>query len=176
MAEIDDTELENLRKGKALLDKMLASPKTKRTTEKVIKELYPETVISDDFDAPVLDAIGAIGKKVDTFLETQAAREGDSRLDQAFSKIRADGGFSDDGIDKIKNLMIDRKIADPFAAAALYEKMNPPPAPQKPTSFAGLGWGFGRKTGDQDLDLLFTDEDAWAEKQAIAHFHEQGRE
>jgi len=35
MADIDDLELDRLRKGQALLDQLLKAPKTKRATEKL---------------------------------------------------------------------------------------------------------------------------------------------
>ncbi len=176
MAEIDDAALERLTKSQALLDELLRSPKTKRKTERAIKELHPETVISDDYDSDRDAKIDALAKKFDTFLDVQSTREQDTELNRAFDQLRgADWGYSDDGIDKIKKIMVERKIPDPLAAAAYYEKMNPPPKPQQPSGFGGTSWGFGAKSDDADVKLLFEDEDAWAEKQAHAHFNEQAK-
>src|SRR5579872_835938 len=148
MAEIDDSELDVLRKGKVLLDELLRSPKTKRTTERAIKALHPDTVISDDFEEPIHNEIKSVSDKLDKFLEQQRISAEDGKLEAAFDQLRKDAGYTDEGIDKIKGIMKERTIPDPMAAAALYEKMNPPPKPQQPSSFAGTSWGFGRKSDD----------------------------
>ncbi len=172
MAEIDDSELDTLRKARGLLDGLLRDPKTKRAVEREIKKLHPETVITDDFDAPVLDAIKSVSEKVDSFLQAQAESQIDGRLNGAFDALRRDGGYTDEGIEKIKALMKERTIPDPMAAAALYEKLNPPPKPQVPSSFNGMGWGIGAPSEEPDTKLLFDDEDAWTEQEAGKFFQE----
>jgi len=172
MPDISDAELETLRKGKELLDSMLRSPKTKRGTERLIKQLHPETVITDDLEAPLADEIKAIGKKMDDFLTAQKANSDDARLDAAFERLRSDGGFTDEGIEKIKKLMVERKIPDPLDAAKLWNVENPPPKPQEPSQFAGTSWGFGAQTNESDTKLLFEDEDAFAEQESRKFFQE----
>jgi hypothetical protein len=173
MAEIDDAELDVLRKGKALLDEMLRSPKTKRATERTIKQLHPETVITDDFEEPLHNEIKSVGEKLDKFLEAQSTREQDNYLAARFDALRKDGSWQDEGIEKLKKLMVERKIPDPLDAAKVYEAENPPPQPQKPSAFAGTSWGFGRKSEDVDTKLLFEDEDAFADAEAHKFFNEQ---
>src|SRR5215831_3524545 len=175
MAEVNDTDLARMLRAQKLVDELLRSPQTKRKFERTIKEIDPTFVGSDDFDEPIREEIKAIGDKLDSFLERHKTSEEDAKLEAAFSQLRTDGGFTDEGIDKIKKIMVDRNVADPFAAAAYYEKHNPPPAPQRPSSFNGLGWGFGAKTDDEDAKLLFDDEDAWTDKQVMAHFNEQSK-
>ena len=172
MAEIDDAELDTLRKARGLLDGLLRDPKTKRAVEREIKKLHPETVITDDFDAPVLDEIRAIGAKVDGFLKAQNDAVVDGTLATAFDSLRRDSGYTDEGIEKIKAIMIERKVPDPMVAAAYYEKNNPPPKPQVPSSFNGMGWGIGAATEEPDTKLLFDDEDAFAEQEAGRFFQE----
>jgi hypothetical protein len=36
-----------------------------------------------------------------------------------------------------------------------------------------LDWGFGKKTDDPDLKMLFEDEDAWADKEARRAWSEE---
>lgn len=172
MPEITDEELASLRTGNALLDRLLKSPKTKRVTERAIKELHPDTVISDDFEKPIHDELKALRDELAAERKTRAEREQDHELETKFGKLRQDGGYTDEGLEKVKKIMVERKIADPLDAAVIYEKLNPPPEPQKPSGFGGTSWGFGAKGADKDVDLLFDDEDAWAEKEAHAHFNE----
>lgn len=173
MAEIDDAELDVLRKGKALLDELLRSPKTKRTTERAVKALHPDTVISDDFDEPLRDEIKGIGKRLDDFLTEQKNAATDAKLDSAFEALRRDGGFTDEGIEKLKTMMVDRKIANPLDAAKVWNAENPPPKPQQPSTFAGTSWGFGQPSQEPDTKLLFDDEDAFADREAAKFFQEQ---
>ena len=174
MAEIDDSRLATLEKGYKLLDELLKSPKTKRQVERHIKELHPDTIISDDYDNPVLTKIEELRKEFEEDRKVRKANAEDEAMAATFNALRTDGGYTDDGIDKIKKIMVDRKVADPFAAAAYYDKLNPPPEPQRPTSFAGTSWGFGHPSDDPNTKLLFQNEDAWAEQEAMKHFREQG--
>ena len=59
-----------------------------------------------------------------------------------------------------------------LAAAAFWEKQNPP-KPAETSNFAPTAWGFGHKTEDKDLNLLFADEDAWADKEVRKVFSER---
>jgi hypothetical protein len=172
MAEIDDAELDTLRKARGLLDGLLRDPKTKRNVEREIKKLHPDTVITDDFDAPIMDEIKAIRKDVGDFLKAQNESRVDATLQAEFDALRRDSGYTDEGIEKIKAIMKERTIPDPMAAAALYEKLNPPPKPQQPSSFNGMGWGIGAPSEEPDTKLLFDNEDAFAEQEAGRFFQE----
>lgn len=164
MAEIDDNQLKLLNGSKALLDKLLSSPKTRRSTEKLIKEHYPETVISDDLAEPYLAEVKGLRKDFEDFRKDLQGNKLDERLANEIAELR-DQDWTDDGIEKLKKLMIDREIPSIKDAAAVWEKRNPP-KPQEPSIMAPTDWGFGRKTDDPDLKELFSDEDSWAEKEA----------
>lgn len=173
MAEIDDTELDTLRKAKGLLDELLRSPKTKRAVERQVKTLHPETVISDDFEEPLRDEIKGIGKKLDDFLSAQRSAADDARLDSAFDQLRRDGGFTDEGIEKLKTMMVERKIPNPLDAAKVWNVENPPPKPMQPSLMGGTSWGFGSPQTEPNTKLLFEDEDAFADQEAQRFFQEQ---
>lgn len=165
MAEISDEELTELRGAQKLMSQLLKSPKTRNMTEKAVKELYPETVTTDDVVAPYVAQIDALGKKFDAFVKSQEDNKLDSKLDTQLNYLKSEREFTDDGIEKIKKFMVERSIPDAIDAADLWEKRHPP-MQQEPSILAPTDWGFGRKTDDADLKLLFEDEDAWAEKEA----------
>jgi len=164
MAEISDDQLRVLNGSKALLDKMLGSPKTKRATEKIIKEHYPETLTTDDVAEPYLEEVKGLRKDFEEFRKDLQGKKLDDRLNNEIAELKGQD-WTDDGIEKLKKLMIDREIPSIKDAAAVWEKRNPP-KPQEPSIIAPTDWGFGRKTDDPDLKELFTDEDSWAEKEA----------
>lgn len=166
--EVDETELSILRGAHKLLDQLTASPKTRRQFQSAVKQLYPATVTDEDRvnEAPEVQRLNKLEKTVTDFLETQKRRDDDNETTAAFGRLR-DGGYTEEGITKIKQLMVDRKIADPEAGAALFDKINP--ATQLPPSgFMPTNWNFGAMADSEaDTKLLFENEDAWAEREAM---------
>ena len=169
MTEISDEQLRLLNGSKALLDKLLGSPKTRRAAEKLIKEHYPETVTSDDVAEPFIkeanEKIDNLSKEFKDFIKDFKGKSLDDKLEREIAELKAEQDFTDDGIEKLKKLMIEREIPSIKDAAVIWNHKNPP-QPQEPSIMQPLDWGFGRKTEDPDLKLLFEDEDAWADKEA----------
>lgn len=163
LTEIDEQQLATLKAGYALLDSMMKNPKTKSDAEKLIKQVKPEMVTTADILAPVDEKVEGLRKDFQEFAKKQIEREQDNELKAGFDALRK-RGYQDEGLEAIQKLMIERKIADIEAAAALFDRMNPP-KPQAASGFAGTEWGFGRQTEDPDLKLLFGDPDAWADKE-----------
>lgn len=155
------------RGAQTLMDELLTNPKTKHAMEAAIKTLHPTVVTKADEAAPLINAIKNVNSKVDQTINWLKAREVDSNLAKEFGRVKDSYGFTDEGMDEIKRLMISEKIPSPEAAAALYEKRHPAPGPQEPSLFAPQQWGFGNiPDNDEDLKLLWKNEDQWAEKQA----------
>ena len=171
MAEISDDELRVLSGAKKLLDQLIQNPKTRRDAEKLVKKLHPEAVTTEDVVEPYVSEIQELKKELKDFLKAQADDKLDSKFNGQIRQLR-DQGYTDDGIDKVKKIMIDEQIPNALAAAAFWEKQNPPKAPE-PSGLNPSDWGIGRKTEDADMNLLFNDEDQWAEKEAQRVFAEE---
>ena len=165
MPEIDEGTLAQLRGAYQLLDKMMKDPKTRRDAEKLVKVHKPDFPTTDDIAEPYVKQINALSEKLDKFLETQANAKQDAEADAAFGRLRQ-SGYTDEGIGKIKDLMKARTIPDVEAAAALFDKLNPPPPPAPATGFHGTSWGIGDTHDGAPDKLLFENEDAWAEQEA----------
>lgn len=163
--ELSDDEARVLRGSKALLDKLLANPKHKRGLERMAKDVEPSLVTTDDVLEPVESEIKELRKEFKEYLTTQKGRELDSKLEQGISYLKKERDFTDEGIEKLKKLMVDKEIPDIVVAADHWERQNPPKQ-QEPSIVAPTDWGFGRKSDDTDWNELFADEDAWAEKEA----------
>ena len=173
MVELSDDEVKLLRGSKALMDQLLKSPKTRREAEKLIKTLHPEAVTTDDVAAPYIERIDGLEKKLDSYFKDQQGKELDARLNSQIAQLREDG-YTDEGIEKIKEIMVKEQIPNAIAASKLWDKANPP-KPAETSNFAPTDWGFGRKTEDTDIKALFEDEDAWAEKEARKAWDEETR-
>lgn len=174
MAEINDQQAQALLGAKRLMDQLLSDPRTRATTERAIKQLHPSVQTTDDLAAPYVQRFVDLEKKIDGYMKHQAEREIDGQLNSSFGRLRAQG-YTDEGIEKIKKIMVDEKIPNPEAAAAWWEKKNPP-EPQLPSTFSPSDWGLGRDNGDEDLKLLFKDEDGFAERETRRVFDELARE
>ncbi len=174
MAEISDEQLAVLTRAMTFLQEAASKPETRRDFERLAKKLRPEVETTDDIAAevakPYVEQIEAVNSKIDDFLKAQADREAkaaetaaDRARDEAFSRLRQ-AGYTDEGMDTIKKLMIDRAIADPEAAAALFDKMNPKVVAESGGSWEPDAWNFQEPVEGIDVKALFSDPDRWADK------------
>ena len=177
MAEtvIDDAYLAKLQAAEKLLEQLNSDPKSRKHLTAGIKQHYPQTRTEDDiaeeFAAPIREEVKASLSKVEEMLsklDQREQRDAEMRtladLDKAFGRLRQDYGYNEDGIDKIKSLMVDRSIPDPEAAAALYERLNPAPVDTR-SSWEPDGWNLRDDAVETDVQGLFTDPDRWADKE-----------
>ena len=176
MSEVYMTEEEAkvLRGSKALMDQLLKSPKTRRDAEKLVKTLYPETTTTDDLAEPYIKRMDGLEAKLDKFFKQQDGEKLDNKLNAQLNELRTTRSYTEDGIEKIKKVMVEKSIPDAIAAADHWERQNPPTVNVE-SNFAPTDWGFGRKSEDADLNLLFSDEDAWAEREARRVWQEEAQ-
>jgi hypothetical protein len=174
MAEISDQELQVLRGSRALLDKLL-SGKTRRQAESLIKEHYPQEVTTtDDLLKPYADEVKDLKKIFSEYVDGEKGRKLDDQLSKDIYSLKTERSFTDEGIDTLKKYMVERQLPSIMDAADLWEHRNPPKQ-QEPSLISPTDWGFGRKSEDKDLELLFRDEDAWAEREAQKAWNEESR-
>jgi|SRR5215472_4837024 len=164
------------RAAKNLLDRLIGSPKTKRKQEALIKELWPETNISADNDPPEIketaSEVAALRKEFKEHLEALRNKADDDATEAAWQRLRAQG-FTDKGIEWVQKAMVERKIGDPEAAAALYEKQHPP-EPMQPAGFQPQGWGIGANPDkNPDIDRAFQDTDNYYDEVAAQVLREE---
>lgn len=136
----------------ALHNQLLADPKTRKKALRLIKEKFPDASIPEiDAAEPMETEISAIGKKVEEALtelradnkklrDELATKEQDQQIVGKFSALKAARGYTDEGLDNIKKLMVDKSIADPEAAADHFDALNYKPAPIEPSSWAGTSY------------------------------------
>ena len=117
-------------------------------------------------EAPEVQRLNKLEKTVTDFIGNFTTKEQDAEINAAFGRLR-EQGYTEEGIGKIKQLMVERKIADPEAGAALFDKINPA-KPLEHSGFQPTSWNFGGMGNDEpDTKMLFENEDLWAEKEAM---------
>jgi hypothetical protein len=162
-------QFQALQRGQLLLQK-LAQGTTKRKFENLVKEIVPEVETTDDqiaeFAQPYVDKLEETNKRLEDFLSAQAkekedhaASEAAAKLSQAFADMRNEG-LTEEGEGKIRELMIDRNIADPWAALALWERNNPKP-PEGVASYEPDMWDLEGNAVGRDNKGLFDNPDRW---------------
>ena len=141
--EIDEGELATLRRAAGLLGKLNTNPKARQHLERAVKEEYPEVQTEEEqitrYATPYVEKLES---KFSDFQKTiterfdredkarqeAADRRGEDELRSSLQRVKKAYSLTDEGIGKVVELMVERKIADPEAAAAYYERMNPAPA------------------------------------------------
>jgi hypothetical protein len=173
MAEVDDAVFEQMQRGMALLQTLASDPKSKRDFERVVKKIRPDVQTTDDvaeeIAAPYVAQIGELSGQMKAFLTAQEERDAKATenqqiaaMNEAFGRLRSQG-LQEEGEEAVKKLMVDRNIADPEAAFALFERQNPKPAPGA-ASWEPDSWNFRERAVDTDIDGLYSDPDLWGDK------------
>lgn len=161
-------------RGQLLLQK-LSQGTTKRQFERLVKEIVPEVETTEDIAAeaaqPYIEKLEAATERFNKYVEEQEEHRKTSEdasaaanLSSTFAKMRAEG-LTEEGENEVRKYMVDRNIADPWAALALWEKNNPPPK-QEVAAWEPDSWNYSTRAVGRDVDLLFQDSDRWADQEA----------
>ena len=165
--EIDQAELDALRRVQGFADAALANPKTREDMLRINKALNPDKPIPElDATDRVLGVVKVVEEKLDGVLKTIGKAEEDrlereakagiqSRIDAGQALLRRHN-YTAEGIDKIEKLMLERGIGDYEAGMALFASLNPPSAPADASSSR---WGSMSdqplSPGNEDYKELF---------------------
>lgn len=153
--EIEEADLANYQHLSGVVDTLMKSPDTRQSFLHLAKKANPKLAIPEvDAAAPVLNAIGGINKKVDDFINAQAAKDAKAEEDAAIRAFKntwteqetqlRQAGWRTPGIDEVRKFAEANSIADLTIAADAYERRNPQP---DPAQSASAGWGlFGDRT------------------------------
>jgi len=174
--EIEESELEQLQKAYGLLSELSTKPDAKRHFERALKTVVPTVETDDDREAlaqelakPHLDKIEALTGKIEEMFKRDEDRRAEDakRAEEAdlmgrFGRLAAQEGLTEEGLERVKKLMLERSIPDPEAAFALLKRNEPEPVVRtwQSTRFDN---DFGQKT--TDLKKLFADEDRWLDEE-----------
>lgn len=139
--EIDETELATLRRAAALLGQLNNSPKSRTHLERAVKEHYPDVQTEEEqiqrYAQPHVDKLQSrIDSLESSIRERQEAEEkarkeaaekaADDNLRVQFQHLKKNG-FTEEGIGKVVEIMVNENIPSVDAAVALFEKRNPKP-------------------------------------------------
>lgn len=173
MAEVPDSELALLRSAAALTDEIWNDPKHGLALKQAVKAKRPNLSIPEiDVPEVVLKPVNDQISSMKEILDRQAAElaamkqaAADKDLEAGFrSKLDAAKnrfGLTDEGVEKTIELMRERQIADPEAAAALHIASLPKPKPSSLRDSSAYGGSsladFPGMRGDSgaNTDMLY---------------------
>lgn len=141
MVEVDSDVLEQLNMAYNLQKNLFDSDESRADYEAALKKKFPDKYktsreVADTYLKPVKDELEDLKK----WKKEKQEAEADLALNEKFNELRK-SGFTEEGIEEVKKIMVDRKVADPDVAAAYFEKRNPPKAIES-TGYGERGWNF----------------------------------
>lgn len=160
--EVDEVELQRLRRQDQTVHALMANPKAKRKVLEAYKEHDPNARIPElDAEAAAQAPVNELQKKFDDLqkqlADDKAEREKREKLDaltggieRQKAKFRRAGWFDED-ISAVEKLMEEKGTTDFEMAAALYEKNRPPQQVATPSGVGG--WNFVDNVQDTEKDL-----------------------
>lgn len=183
MADIDPDRLALLERSHNVLQKLNGDAVSKPFLEKALKHHYPEVtteeeaaqrMVAPQFEAFTREVVTPLSDELKALREAResdAAARTEGQLSTAFTEFRTKRGFTDDGIEAVKKMMVERNIADPYAAAALFAEQNPAPVQDAP-GFMPSAWNIDQTVADHDIKGLFENEDRWGDNMAAKVLNE----
>jgi hypothetical protein len=170
---LSQEQFQTLQKGALLLQKLSQGP-TKRGFERLIKEIIPEVETTDDIvneaAAPYVQELKETKDQLAAFLASQQERDtkdaearANADLSARFAALRSEG-LTEAGEAEVRKLMIERNIADPAAAFALFER-NQPKSPDAIASWEPDSWNYDTNAVERDVGELFKNPDRWADQE-----------
>lgn len=187
MPDIGEEELGLMQRATSLLGRLNGNPEARRHLERSLKAVDPTIKTSDEqLDevlAPRLEGVKALETRLTERLAEldadKAARVEQTetqQYDAAFGRLRQRDGLTEDGEREVLKLMVERKIADPEAAFALFQRLNPAPALDSSPSYIPQKWDFQENAVEQDTQLLWDNPGKWADKMIPAVLADERRE
>lgn len=176
--EIEEAQLQALQNAYGLLNKLYGDPKHGMAFKKLLKDHNPNLSIPEiDAAAPHVARLDEIEKttkaeldetkkQLAEFIRKQQEEREEADLESRLRQVKTDNDLTDEGLEKVKKLMVERKIADPEAAAALLLRKEPA-APLPPSGFVPRRWNFGvAEKDDASAQHLLADPEGWMEEEA----------
>jgi|SRR5579883_2402352 len=165
--EISDEEFVANQRLRALLNDLYTDESVGVSFKELIKKKYPQARIPElDLLKPQNERMDKIEKSIGEIKELFGKASTDYARERALSQVREQFGLTDEGMDRVRKVMEEKKISDPeIAAGYVVGTTKPEPAGQ---SNLGGSWNFfsaDGKEAQEDLAAMVNDPDAWFERQ-----------
>ncbi len=166
--EVDEAEYNQMVALRGVASKIVANPAARRRLEEAHKLADPNaaTPLLDaeaaqlapvkDLEKTVNDRIAKFEKDRDDEKREQTLATIASNQERAFSRLKTDHRYTDEGVEAVRKLMEAKGIIDVDDAVAIFERSNPPQMPATPSGgITGERWNFAAgDDSDKDIKAL----------------------
>ena len=164
--EVDETSYLEMQQTYAAVNKMLSNPQARRKVLEATKVINPAAIIPEiDAAAPISaeltetrTQIAALQKRLDDDAAERAStskvNEFASQWNGAKAQLQRERGYTAEGIAEIEKLAQERGIPDLEAAAALFDRLHPPPEPVQPAGIGSFNFFEPTEKDGEDMKKL----------------------
>lgn len=174
---VDKNFLDQLQMAYNLQKSLHDSDESRDDYEAALKKKFPDKYkTSQEKAEPFLSPLKKDMEEFKAWKKSLEEKEQDNNFAESFKRLKKEGGYTEEGIEEIKKIMVDRKVADPEVAAAYFEKRNPPKAIES-SGYADRGWNFGDGADQKDSEAenWFKDPNRMFDKIAAEEFGKNKR-
>lgn len=129
----------------AMVEQIMGNPNARKKLLEARKAVDPNAAIPElDAAKPIEEAVSGIREEFATIRKELADEKAEREKERSLATLNANwskgqaklraAGYTEDGIKAIEKLMEEQGIANHEAAAAYYDRLNPPAEPVAPTS------------------------------------------
>lgn len=172
MAEVPDTELQQMRALNQLFDQIWNDPEQGEAVRRKAKQLNPNIQIPDENPvakqafaklAATEERVTGLQTAFDEYRTKAEQKEAETKLRSTLGDVQTKFGFTDDAMAKTIEIMQQRQLADPEAAALIYRESLPKATPTSPSArfFDGKADMYGTTKVDEKWEKLHVDPDGF---------------
>jgi hypothetical protein len=167
--EISDEEyfyLQGRKQVADLVEPVWNHPQTAEPARRLMKTVYPDLPIPDfDSKNEVRQMLAADRKERSDREEADRKKKEKDEWDAERDRVQKEFGFTEDGMKKLEDFMIEKRIASYEAAAHYHAAKNPKPS--DPTQdMQDRYWGHFNDKSDE-AKVIFADPEAWGRKELL---------
>ena len=167
--EVDAAAYQQQIEALKLFDKVWNDPEAGESVRRAAKRVNPNITIPDEHPVALKvtneltqtkDALAKLQAEFESTKSQSAQKEAEAALRRQLGEVQTKYNLTDDGMAKTIELMQQRQLADPEAAALLYRESLPKVAPQSASNrfFDTKADMFGTTKVDERWSKLHTDE------------------
>ena len=132
--ELEDNVARNLKAAAQLVDMLQGNQETRKPFLSLIKQANPKFSIPElDAAKPVEDKIDQLQKSFEDFKVSLNQKDADQELQATRARLKADYGYTEEGIKELEKFMIDSNTADHLVAHDALTARRPKPNPMRPS-------------------------------------------
>jgi hypothetical protein len=172
--EIEESELANLQRVNSVAALIGKNPKARALLQEAVAIAAPDEAGSEHaIRREFSEQFSGVTKKIDDFIEAQNKEREERKADEARRELEGrwargraelrEAGYNDEGIASVEKLMEQEGVPSHKAAAALHEKLHPPP---EPVVAGGSRWNWFDRNAEAENDTAYNalmngDDEGW---------------